>query len=137
MPSSPDLADVHFPLRVAIATVRALGVFLGVFLLAFAPFAFNGALASEQLVPPALAERLLVGFSMVVPGATLLIPIRLALLRPAWTNALFFAYCLSLALELLVSMRDGAPSPAQLWPAALIALNLVAYWQLRRQYNDV
>ena len=126
-----------FVAQISVAVIRVLGSCYGVFLLALSPFAFNGTLASELVVAPTLTERLLAGASMAVPGVTLLVPIRTALLKPAWANALLLAYIASLMLSLLGPLQARSFSTAQIWPTLIVALNLAAYWECRRTSNDV
>ena len=132
-----NLKMPSFTTQVSVAVTRVLGACYGAFLLVLSPFAFNGALASEVMVAPILAERLLAGFSMAVPGCTLLVPIRAVLLKPAWANALLLAYTASLVLSLLGPLQARSFSAAQAWPALMVALNLAAYLQYRRASNDV
>lgn len=126
-----------FLVQVAVATIRVLGACAGAFLLFGSIFAFNGALASELPVPPSLTERILAGLAFAVPGATLLVPVRVAVTRRAWTHALLLAYFISVAVWLVEPLQTDSFSVGQAWLPLVVALNLLAFWQYRRTYNDV
>ena len=70
--------------------------------------------------------------AFAVSGATLLLPFRLVLHRPAWAVALLLSYCASLALSVLGSLQFPGPVLAvQVIPIGILGLNMFAFWRLR------
>ena len=120
------------PFQVAAAAIRFFGYCLGLLLLFFTPFALGGSLASEEMFRPTPTELWVSTLSMAVPGATLVVPFRIALQRPAWAAGLLLLYCASLALSVVGSLQAAAPfSAVQALPSIIVGLNLIVFWRLR------
>lgn len=123
--------------RVAIATIRFFGIGYGAFLLLFSPFAFSGVLASEAVGPSNFATNFMVGLTMAWVGATLIVPLRSVVARPAWTWLLCASYASSAVLLLIngVSIGDGGLR-FTLWQIAFVVLNVAGLVYLLRSKNS-
>lgn len=126
----------EFAAQVLFAAIRAISIFLGLLLLAVSPFAFTGALASEATIQPTFWELLLEGLSFVVPGATLLVPMRVTLHNSANFRWLSAAYVVSLAV-LSAHYLIVLPTItwASWWLAILVAVNFSFLFLPRRYYR--
>ena len=118
--------------QIATVAIRFFGCCLGLLLLFFAPFALNGTLASDELAAQTATQLWVSALTFAVPGATLLVPFRIALHRPARAAVLLLSYCASLALAVRGPLQSPDPiSAVQAIPAGVLGLNMFAFWRLR------